>query len=712
MSEPDDDNQPEAANLSNHSVDATRRFNGGVESTEFGFLQASADPASLGKLAHYEILQVLGQGGFGVVFKAFDTKLRRSVAIKVIEPALASTSPARKRFLREARAAAAIRHGNVVQIYSVHEDPLPYLVMELINGQTLQQRSDASGPMLLDELLCIGQQIASGLSAAHKKDLLHRDIKPDNILIELGSDLKVKITDFGLARTVDDASITRSGSIAGTPLYMSPEQAMEQSVDQRSDLFSLGSVLYMLATGRPPFRASTTLAVLKRVADDTPRPISEIMPKTPAWLIAIIAKLHSKSRDERFQTADQVAQLLSQCLEQLREHGEVTAADQLLREYQGQEKSLKTNKTKSANQRSYVKATVLGSLLSVVLLLAWWFYPRSTSQLTSRTAPPGILTRPAAPRVAHAPFDAPSAASFQRAWSQHLKVPVEFENSVGIRFRLIPPGSFMMGSSAEQLGNALREPNGLDWTSAIQSEGPQHAVSLTKPFYISHCEITQQEYLRVMGFNPSIYPFGTQSENGETTFVSTQPVENVTWLNAIHFCNKLSELESQAVCYEIDGKNVAFRPEIGYRLPTEAEWEFACRAGTTTNFWAGDSEDEVADAGWTLAAGKSYPQPVGTLRANPFGLYDTIGNVLEWVEDSWEPDSYLRVTATPAIDPSNLTDKTDLRVAKGGCFIISANKCRSSLRRQRGLHLKNERLGFRIALAIEDSQAPGNALPK
>ena len=218
--------------------DVTLPFNSNHDqSTEFGFLQPSESPGSLGKLAHYEIQQVLGRGGFGVVFQAFDTKLQRSVAIKVIAPALASTSPARKRFLREARAAAAIRHSNVVQIYGVHEEPLPYLVMELIKGQTLQQRSDAVGPMSLEELLTIGQQIGSGLSAAHKKELLHRDIKPDNILIEAGNDLRVKITDFGLARTVDEASMTRTGSIAGTPMYMSPEQASEKAVDHRADLF-------------------------------------------------------------------------------------------------------------------------------------------------------------------------------------------------------------------------------------------------------------------------------------------------------------------------------------------------------------------------------------------------------------------------------------------------------------------------------------------
>jgi len=189
------------------------------------FLQPSSKRASLGRLGHYEVLKALGKGGFGIVLKAFDELLQRVVAIKVMSPPLASTSPARKRFLREARAAASIRHENVVAIYNVEEQPIPYLVMEFIAGETLQQKLDRCGPLDAAEVVRIGRQIAEGLAAAHARGLVHRDVKPANILLESGADC-VKITDFGLARAADDASVTQSGVIAGTPMYMAPEQAL------------------------------------------------------------------------------------------------------------------------------------------------------------------------------------------------------------------------------------------------------------------------------------------------------------------------------------------------------------------------------------------------------------------------------------------------------------------------------------------------------
>ncbi len=274
------------------------------------FLQASTKPGSLGRLGHYEVLEVLGWGGFGIVLKAFDELLQRVVAVKVMAPQLAATSPARKRFLREARASAAVRHENVVAIYNVEEQPIPYLVMEFIAGETVQQRLDRVGPLDAAEAVRMGRQIAEGLGAAHAMGLIHRDVKPANILLESGAD-RVKITDFGLARAADDASLTQSGVIAGTPMYMAPEQAKGEVIDHRADLFSLGSVLYVMCSGRPPFRASTTLAVLKRVAEETPRPIREIIPEVPEWLCAIISKLHAKEPEDRFASAKEVADVLA-----------------------------------------------------------------------------------------------------------------------------------------------------------------------------------------------------------------------------------------------------------------------------------------------------------------------------------------------------------------------------------------------------------------
>jgi hypothetical protein len=309
---------------------ATRTFDmdSAAESTPgddeaLGFLAPSQRPDSLGRIGQFEVLEVLGRGGFGIVFRAFDEVLQRVVAVKVLAPAMAATSPARKRFLREARSSAQVRHENVVQVYAVEEQPLPYLVMEFIPGETLQQRLDRTGPLDVPEVLRIGRQVAEGLAAAHAQGLIHRDIKPANVMIEGGGHGRVKLTDFGLARAADDASISQSGVVAGTPMYMAPEQAKGESLDHRADLFSLGSVLYVMASGRPPFRASTTLAVLKRVAEEEPRPIREIIPEVPEWLCRVVEKLHAKNPDERFQSAGEVADLLGKYLTEWESHGNV-----------------------------------------------------------------------------------------------------------------------------------------------------------------------------------------------------------------------------------------------------------------------------------------------------------------------------------------------------------------------------------------------------
>ena len=278
------------------------------------FLAPSDWPDSLGRLGSYEVKGVLGSGGMGVVFKAFDPALNRNVAVKVLAPSLASCGASRRRFLREARAAAAVVHEHVVAVFAVVETvELPFLVMEYVPGRSLQDRMDKHGPLALAEVLRIGMQTAAGLAAAHVQGLVHRDVKPANILLENGVE-RVRLTDFGLARAVADAGMTQSGVVAGTPHYMAPEQSRGELTDHRADLFSLGSTLYAACAGHPPFRAETPLAVLRRVSDDEPRPLREIAPDVPVWLAAIIARLMAKDPARRFQTAAEVADVLGRCL--------------------------------------------------------------------------------------------------------------------------------------------------------------------------------------------------------------------------------------------------------------------------------------------------------------------------------------------------------------------------------------------------------------
>lgn len=278
------------------------------------FLEPTSAPQTLGRLEDIDILEVIGRGGMGVVLKGYQAELKRLVAVKVLAPHLAVSGAARKRFSREAQAAAAILHPNVMPILTVHSGGrLPYLVMPFLACESLEQRIASDGPLPLVDLLRIGMQSAQGLAAAHAQGIVHRDVKPANILLDLGVD-RVMLTDFGLARAIDDASITRTGLIAGTPQYMSPEQARGEPLDARSDLFSLGSVLYAMAAGRPPFRAETSYGILRRITDAEPRPVREINSEIPTWLAAIIGKLLAKAPADRFESAHAVAAILEQCL--------------------------------------------------------------------------------------------------------------------------------------------------------------------------------------------------------------------------------------------------------------------------------------------------------------------------------------------------------------------------------------------------------------
>jgi serine/threonine protein kinase len=298
-----------------------------AEPADLSFLHPGERTDVLGSLGAYAVRQVIGQGGMGVVLQAYEPALHRLVAIKVMAPALAGSALARRLFTREAKAAAAVSHEHVVAVHAVHEaGGLPYLVMQYIDGESLQARLDRTGPLEVEEVVRIGLQTASGLAAAHAQGLIHRDIKPANLLLENGA-ARVKITDFGLARMADDARLTQAGVVAGTPEYMAPEQARGEAVDHRADLFSLGSVLHACCTGEPPFRGSAALAVLRRVSDEEPAPIRSLNPRVPAWLETLVGRLMAKDPAQRFQTAAEVAGLLEGYLAHLRQPAADPAPD-------------------------------------------------------------------------------------------------------------------------------------------------------------------------------------------------------------------------------------------------------------------------------------------------------------------------------------------------------------------------------------------------
>ncbi len=360
-----------APKTTTHSKPLSHSTGRSVERSQAQWIQPLLEPdesaGRLGRLGAYPVTEIIGQGGMGVVLRGIDVELNRPVAIKVLSPHLAGVGAARQRFMREAQAAAAIVHPNVIPIYGIEtNEPLPYLVMPFVAGGNLQQRIDRDGAMELEEVLRIGVQVAEGLAAAHHHGVIHRDVKPANILVE-ATNGRVLISDFGLARALDDASLTVSGMIAGTPQYMSPEQARGESIDARSDLFSLGSLLYALATGRAPFRAESPLAVLRMISDQPARSVHEINERMPVWFSRLVEQLMTRSIDERVESAQAAATFIRDSLQHVRQPSLSALPTQLLQ-----------NQRLNSISRSRWLVIVCAALL--LGISSWVFYGRGENR--------------------------------------------------------------------------------------------------------------------------------------------------------------------------------------------------------------------------------------------------------------------------------------------------------------------------------------------
>lgn len=291
-----------------------------------GALDPATHPEMLGKLGRYTIEREIGSGGMGVVLKAHDAELSRIVAIKVLAPHLARSGAARQRFIREGRAAAAVVHDNVVAIHEVDTSgKLPTLVMRYVDGISLQRHVDLYGTLSVYDALRIASQSASGLAAAHRQGIIHRDVKPGNIMVNHSCN-RAWISDFGLARAVDDASLTRTGFIAGTPHYMSPEQARGGDVGPASDLFSLGAVIYFMFAARPPWRAERSLAVLHRIVQHDHRPLWKLNADVPRKVSDLVDRLLQKRVADRPTSASDVQAELEKALSELQNPESATGA--------------------------------------------------------------------------------------------------------------------------------------------------------------------------------------------------------------------------------------------------------------------------------------------------------------------------------------------------------------------------------------------------
>ncbi len=275
----------EPAGVSSGNRDKKSTPSGTASPNQLAFLTPAISPDEIGWLAHYRVLKVLGEGGMGIVLHSEDTQLKRDVALKVIKSEFSHDQDTRQRFLREARAMAQVKSDHVVTVHQVGQDnEICYIAMELLEGEPLDSLLERQTKPTLSETLRIGREIAQALAAAHGKGLIHRDLKPENVWLEAPNG-RVKLLDFGLARPhTMNIRLTTTGIVIGTPAYMAPEQARAETVDERTDLFGLGCLLYELITGRTPFYGETIPAIVIALIEDTPLPPSHDNPEIPQSL--------------------------------------------------------------------------------------------------------------------------------------------------------------------------------------------------------------------------------------------------------------------------------------------------------------------------------------------------------------------------------------------------------------------------------------------
>ena len=615
-------------------------------------------------LERYELLSQIGQGGMGTVYLARHTGLGKVVAVKILPARMMQDAKAVARFEREMKAVGLLDHENIVVATDGGESgSTRFLAMEFVDGLDLSRLVGRVGPLRVADACEIVRQAAMGLQHAHEHGLLHRDIKPSNLMLTKQG--CVKVLDLGLARlhseTAGELSITDSGEIMGTPDYMSPEQATNSTqIDIRADIYALGCSFYNLLTGRAPFGGSRYHTPLKKLmahVRSQPQPVETIRSDVSPGVREVLARMMSKSPADRYATPAELAAALEPLcggadVPAMLKQAETLsdgAADTARFSQETELLAASSNDPSAQSKRRRGRLGMVGLITLILLMSGWWLNKTLTQPSVTESSPAAnrakkdsnsseksesmnVATEPSenaapvgwhgwpadAPPPAIAPFDADQAQRHQEAWATYLKVPVEYTNSIGMKFRLIPPGEFLMGSTEEEIEEALGhleearisfptwygQPLIYEYaTDNIRSEAPQHKVILTNPLYLSVYEVTQSEYQLVVGQNPSSYaPTGTQKSLVAGLNTSEHPVDNVNWEDAVEFCTRLSQLEkrkpadlsllgSPAITASHDG--------AGYRLPTEAEWEYACRSGTTTRFWIGNRDEQFNSVAWS-----------------------------------------------------------------------------------------------------------------
>ncbi|MEN3334253.1 MAG: hypothetical protein V7641_3618 [Blastocatellia bacterium] len=668
----------------------------------------------------YHILSLLGKGGMGEVYLAEQLRVgRRRVALKVLNRACSEDPEVVKRFENEAASSGRINHRNVVMIFESRatDDGQLYVAMEYVDGKTLRDEIDERGALPLAEVVEITKQVCAGLNAAHRLGIVHRDIKPDNIMLSGlrdDDDKRVaKVLDFGIARLSEPGtaqSRTASGIIMGTPYYMSPEQALGSTgdkIDARSDIYSLGMVVYQMLTGRVAFESESWMSVMYKHLHEPPLAPRELRPEL-GWYEEFeqtVLQALEKDRDKRPQTVvDFSRELETTYRRAIAANPEKTlsaayeatitgvappfaatasAAALRLQTAAPVEPAIQASPQATAapaapsfwNRRNTI---AVACALIVAAITVVYFLRSRPATATGETVAPGATTatvaKPMSPMQTLA-FDVQTIdrtghlEMTRRASAQYFSENLSDELSIDITE--IPAGSFKMGTPETQ-----REGD--------PDERPQRHVSVPR-FFMSRYEITIAQWRAVarmprvsrdLDANPSAF-------KGD----SKLPVQNVSWLEAVEFCERLSQATGRR-----------------YRLPTEAEWEYACRAGTQTPFNLGeaitpelvnyDGNYPFADVPKGLM--RRQPIPVGSTSApNAFGLQNMHGNIAEWCSDVWH-ENYIGAPS----DASSWEAGGDvnMRVLRGGSWYDGGNNCRSASRVKDPADAKMPFIGFRIVM--------------
>lgn len=669
-------------------------------------------------IAGYEILSPIGFGGSAMVYRAFDPSIEKTVALKVLHSGQGNTDVAIARLQKEARAMGRIKHPNVVEVYRVEIQPIPFIAMEYVEGQSLESFLNRKGKLSLAAFSQIAIQILRGIQAAHDQGLIHRDPKPANILLTNTDPPVAKITDFGIVRRENDRRETLHGSVVGTPRYMSPEQADDRVITSRSDLFSLGSVFYEMLCGESPFRAESHLSEMKAVLRKKPASMRLFRSDIPSKLEWVIRKMLEKKANKRFQSATEI----------------LNALQSLQLEQTQQLRTLMPMPLQSSWTSSLAFAavcTIAAGLLLLVVLLNTSPSPKIQSlqpdvaavpriedkkqnnfdTVDSKAEVPQSVAETRAETIDHPwvkelriPFSAGVAKDYQRRWADALGIAVEVQNQFGMPFVLIPPGEFIMGYTKAELTDALRKADGDAEKEIILSASKPTLVQISFPFYISKYEISEAERFRVLLSDHS-GPSVLDLENSPALprkRDEDRPVTKIPWGETKSFCQRLNELTG--LC---SSPHPITREQLGfgrYRLPTEAEWEWAGRAGRAGKDIADlkKFEKEV----WAVENPERSVHPRGLKEPNPFGLHDMLGNAQEWCLDNFAPEYFAGNTQDEPVlvNPLATTDHAHFskgHILRGGALIFDRRINSFTSRQYRDEYSTSWFTGFRIVLPIE-----------